>query len=1375
MTPGPTLGEPALEVTDQELEPQFSGTERFELRGRIGQGGMGVVFRVLDREVGKEVALKTLLRPGAEQLYRVKREFRSRAGLSHPNLLELYDLFVEGDQCFFTMELLHATDFMSWVRGTVAIDRTINTGEVPLAVWEEDDETSTMTVDQSEALRTALITGMAVGNSMVGQVRSRKAEAISSEGADRLRSALKQLIRGLQALHEFGTVHRDVKPSNVLVTETGRVVLLDFGVALEREHGDEPDSSGSFSSSDSGSGTRRNEIVGTVAYMSPEQALGEEVSGATDFYAVGVMLYQALTGTVPFTGSVAEVFRAKLDQQPIPPQRLTPGVPEDLSRMAMELLASDPETRPNASELLARLEGRVVEIGDSQTSMSGGRRIVTALPFVGRESELDQLDRAYQAVVRESRLIEVHVHGLSGIGKSMLLRRFVGPLRGRPGTLVLRSRCDPQESVPYNAFDAAIDALARHLANLSREAANEFVPDNAHALIRVFPVLGRVAALAEAPAPKFVPDVYEQRRQAFDALRELLVKLAAHQHVVLWLDDLHWGDRDSVPLLEALTSSERVPALMLLLSYRSEDSAASPLLDYLTQTKLQRLAAQDELDEPLDPPAVIDLPIRPLDAGEVEALAQRVFEARGETANEASEREAQVRAIVEQSGGNPFIVHEFARYLAERESASAASEQLDWVSIVRSRLDELSPGEQVLLELLAIAGRPIERNSILRASGLAEGGRTRLTTLREALLLRSISSDHLAGAGSSGVSLALYHDRVRQAVLQGLSAEVLPLRHRALAESLEQAQSDDLESLAFHFAAAGKEFRERAADYALRAGDRAMAALAFGRASELYRDALELLAGVPARQAERPGLLRKLGDALGHLGRLPEAAQRYSEAAELLGGRVTVNADVRELRLRAAEHYMKAGLLGEGWRVMREVLEAFDIRPPSSATQAMLGATWRRGRFVLRKLDVDKPALPISPEEQARLDVLWTASTSLSMVNHTLSDAFRTMHLGDVVRYGSPSARCRALAYEVAMETHIGGPLERSVKRLLDQCEHLARKTGDPYDDAWRLLAVATYEFTHGRWKACVEACEASDRTFRALPIGTSWERSTVAVYHWFSLAWLGELGELRRRLDEFVTDAELREDVFGLVEAYTGQPVLAWLAADEVELARDSAEAGLQRQGSAGATRWPENSYRRQNYCDLMALTHVELYRDQPVQAWVSVLAQWKDMQSAFFVALRTVGLEIRFARARAALGVAEQFGRDREKTRGLLYAHGVELAEEWTREKLLADVREQVKVCRKDPNRFGEPMADLLEAGVAQLEGRSGEARTLLERAVRGFDAVDMALHRECARYALGQVIGHDAGVAMQERASEWMAGQGVKRPRKMAASQAVGFGLG
>ena len=144
------------------------------MRRQLGAGGMGVVYEVHDRVRREVVALKTLLRARAADIYRLKREFRSLADVAHPNLVSLYELVVEGADCFFTMELVHGVNLVEYVRGSAA----------------------------TAALR-----------------------------AERVRHVFRQLVEGIGALHRKGKLHRDIKPSNILVTPGGRVVILDFGLA----------------------------------------------------------------------------------------------------------------------------------------------------------------------------------------------------------------------------------------------------------------------------------------------------------------------------------------------------------------------------------------------------------------------------------------------------------------------------------------------------------------------------------------------------------------------------------------------------------------------------------------------------------------------------------------------------------------------------------------------------------------------------------------------------------------------------------------------------------------------------------------------------------------------------------------------------------------------------------------------------------------------------------------------------------------------------------------------------------------------------------------------------------------------------------------
>jgi serine/threonine protein kinase len=187
-------------------------------------GGMGIVYEALDRDSGETVALKTLRNVDGNAILLLKQEFRTLAGLHHPNLIRLGELVESRGDWFFTMELLEGVSLMEWLR--------------------EGDR-------------------------------------------QRLRDGLAQLVTGLGVLHDAGRIHRDIKPSNVMVSDD-RVVLVDFGLATRHD-------TDALSWHD-------DEMVGTPAYMAPEQASARQAGPEADFYALGVILYEALTGKLPVDG-----------------------------------------------------------------------------------------------------------------------------------------------------------------------------------------------------------------------------------------------------------------------------------------------------------------------------------------------------------------------------------------------------------------------------------------------------------------------------------------------------------------------------------------------------------------------------------------------------------------------------------------------------------------------------------------------------------------------------------------------------------------------------------------------------------------------------------------------------------------------------------------------------------------------------------------------------------------------------------------------------------------------------------------------------------------------------------------------------------------
>ena len=278
------------------------------------------------------------------------------------------------------------------------------------------------------------------------------------------------------AIHAVGMLHRDVKPSNVVVTKDGRVVLLDFGLVTEIGR-------------DGIANTAEERVVGTPAYMSPEQGLGTAVTAASDWYAVGVILYEALTGELPIAGAGQEVLMRKNLVDPTPPQDLVRGIPPQLCDLCTDLLRRDPSTRPTGEEFVARLRAAVpFGAAADEAPVSVPKDAEPRITLVGREPHLWALSEALGELEGGHSVLAL-VHGLSGMGKTSLVRHFIEIVRERhPDVLVLEGRCYEREAVPFKAVDSLVDALARHLVRLPEVEAAALLPRDLSALARLFPV-----------------------------------------------------------------------------------------------------------------------------------------------------------------------------------------------------------------------------------------------------------------------------------------------------------------------------------------------------------------------------------------------------------------------------------------------------------------------------------------------------------------------------------------------------------------------------------------------------------------------------------------------------------------------------------------------------------------------------------------------------------------------------------------------------------------------------------------------------------------------------------------------------------------------
>jgi eukaryotic-like serine/threonine-protein kinase len=1126
---------------------------RFTLVRRLGAGGMGVVFEAYDQQRGELVALKTMRKVDPLALVRFKQEFRSLSDLTHPNLVNLYELVAIDDRWFFTMELVEGCDFVTHVRTPQSAHHARGPAECPSA-------------DRGE--------GVAQSRTGPGTRRSPQFDEA------RLRDALRQLAEGIDALHQSGKLHRDIKPTNVLVTGEGRVVLLDFGLTTDLE------SSGLYRSAD-------RQIVGTLAHMSPEQAAGLPITPASDWYSVGVMLFEVLTGELPFGGSPRELVIAKRTQAPPSPGSLVDGLAEDLVRLCVSLLDRDPARRPGGRAIIAMLRGQVADPADVPDANR-------ELPLIGRSRHLRVLDGVFAGLSR-GRTESIFVFGRTGTGKTTLIRSFLDGLIARDEAVVLTGRCYERESVPYKALDSLIDSLARHLKGLPERKARALLPQDVSFLARVFPVLQSVEAVALAPgaAPE-MPDQQELRRRAFAGLRELLAKIAKRTALVLAIDDLQWGDVDSAQLLSDLLCSPQSPALLFLGSFRSEDERRSP---FLNEIRKSIAAGSPRLDHR-------DLAVEPLTQSEARELALVLL------GRDDAVSRAQAHVVARESGGNPLFIDELVKHIHGGEPIDRweAIGQLDLDEVLWARIRRQPEDAQRLLGVVAVSGRPIRQALAFHASELGAGGRVALASLRTARLIRCIGQ-------TQNDDIEIYHDRIRETVADHLPPDLLKWHHERLALVLSTSGPVDPEVLAGHYRGSGD--RVRACEFYARGADQAAAALAFDHAARLYRTALE---DHPGPAAQVGVLWSRLGDALTNAGRGAEAAQAYLAAAPS-----ATAADALDLKRLAAAQLLISGHLDEGLALLRTLFGPLGMRMPDTPRRALASMIWHRLRLRLRGFRFDqRDETQVSAMELTRIDLCWSAVAGLSMIEPIRGADFQVRGLLLALRAGEPFRIARAMAMEAAHRATTGLAAEPRVATLLGVAARLAARIQSHHALGMVELVRGISSLLFGRWKAAQTSLDQAEQLFRNHCTGVAWERDTGHNFALWALVQLGEIAELKRLWTVLYREAQERGDLYAATTLTAFYMTIIRLAGNEIPEAEADLESLLGRRDG--------RAFNLQHSSALDALVHLDLYRGDVTRAWYRLESTWPEYARSLLFHTQLIRIRMLEQRARAAVAMAEK-----------------------------------------------------------------------------------------------------------------------------------------
>jgi hypothetical protein len=1081
----------------------------------------------------------------------------------------------------------------------------------------------------------------------------------------RLRAMLAQIAEGLTALHAAGRIHRDVKPPNVLVeTETERVVIVDFGIATELE----PEGGGAQNSD-------LTLLAGTPEYMAPEQGTGDALTAAADWYAVGVLMFEALTGRLPFVGAPLQILLDKQRFEAPHPSELVKGIPQDLAALCVDLLRTRPEMRPKGSEVLRRLG---VAAEDSRRPRSGVRSNTTrgdrAL-LVGREAELEALARAYDDT-RSGRPTTVVVSGTSGMGKTALVQSFLEGVRDE--AIVLAGRCYERESVPYKALDAVIDELSRALLRLPPNEAAAVVPRDVAALVRLFPVLQRAGAIAEAPRrPLASVDPQQLRLRGFGALRELLARLADRRPLVLFIDDLQWGDVDSTALLAELSAPPDAPCFLLIVSHRTEDEKSEVLRLFHTNTGASAVSVRA-------------IPLAPLDKVHVRALASSLL---GEGAPASL-----IENVAEESRGAPILVRELVDSVQAEGSSLSSTIRLE--ALFENRLDALPAGARRLLEVLAVAGRPLRLEHALAAAGLeGDSKREALDVLRVSRLARA--------AGTRGSDLAEpYHDRVREAVLHQLDAAMLRDTHAAIARALRSTGGPDPEAMFTHWSAAGQP--SLALEYAEEAAAKSARALAFDRAAQFYRQALDMAV---EDQTRRAVLAEALGDALANGGRGKEAADAYLAAAIHKNGLARL-----DLERRAGEQLLVSGHVDRGLELTARVFDQLGLRLARSPRVALLLLVLLRGWVAVRGLrfkEVDPST--VSPKTLARIDVAWSTAASLAVVDNIRAAHLQTRSLLLCLSAGEPTRLLRALVLEAVFVAVRGNARYPRAMEIVEDCRSLALRHPSTEAAAMVDLAEASVSYFTGRWTSAIDKVESFLTHYREGSLRLQWELRSIQYFGLCARLYRGDVEWLSQRLPAYLREAQERGDLYFGTNLYVGETNMHWLFADEPEEARRVVNDAMER--------WSKGAVQVQHWYALQSLAQIDLYTGNTEGTLARVEAMLPAVRASMLLRVQHTRVKARWLHARCAIA-------------GGLF----DLAEK------------DARALESEDAPWIAGFVSSIRAGIASARG--GRPEPHLRTAIDRFEAAEMPLFAACCRVAAGDPEGE-----------QWLAARGVKAPEKLA----------
>ncbi|MCI0486359.1 MAG: protein kinase [Blastocatellia bacterium] len=795
------LSKTGVDVANQQTQallvplPSTFADGRYELRRLIGQGGQKQVFLAWDTRLSRDVAISLLKieRLDSNSITRLWREARMMGRLGdHPHIVTLHDV-----------------------------------GE--------------------EAGRPYIVSQYIEGGSVGDLLKRSEKHRLPIEEATQI---AEQVCQALAYAHSLGVVHRDLKPGNVWLTQEGKAMLGDFGLAIGL---------------DLSRITMEGVIIGTALYLSPEQILGHEAGPRSDLYSLGVMLYEMVTGRTPFVGDqLVTIISQHISAAPVAPSFQNPEIPESLEKLILQLLAKAPDDRPESAAAVAQMLTAI----STYTSESSGRpaqqdfRSLARLAggvFVGREQEISALQEGLNdAIAGQARLFMLI--GDPGSGKTRTTEQLAIYARLRKAE-VLVGRCYEGEGAP--AFWPWVQIIRTYAQERSPESLFSVMSLCASEIARVVPEVG--SKLPDLPPPPALEPA-QARFRLFDSITAFLKNAARARPLVLILEDLHWADTPSLLLLQFLAREIRDSRLLVIGTFRDiELRRHHPLARTLAELSRQNIGKRIIL------------------RGLTEPDVARFIEV---TAGIEPAEEI-VMAVYKETEGNPFFVKEIVRLMVSEghlerlvDPASLNIRIPESVrEVVGRRLDRLSEEAYRILTIASVLGREFGLDDL---GPLHDFSSERLIEhLEEAEAARVINEIPKAPG-----RYRFSHLLICETLYDGISTARRAHLHQRIAQTLESLHADSLDlhlaEIAFHyFQAAPGGDADKAISYAVRAAERATRLLAYEEAAGHYERALKVLELSRGSDENRCELLLAQGEAHMKVGNTEKARECLQQAASL--------------------------------------------------------------------------------------------------------------------------------------------------------------------------------------------------------------------------------------------------------------------------------------------------------------------------------------------------------------------------------------------------------------------------------------------------------------------------------------------------------------